>query len=316
MSVRSADGGAHDLAARLPDRLDERFEMYLRMGGRAANSVPECLTVMEHTMTARHRAGRGIASHTRRSLSERELAVLASVERYRFLTARQIEDLHSYEHASVVTGARSCRRVLERLTRHGLLWRLERRIGGINAGSASYVYTLGTLGYRVLHGQSRSGRHREPSVEFLDHTLSVAQLAGDLHRLARSAPVELIEVEPEPGCWRTFSNGLAGNQILKPDLSVVLRADEYEYGWFVEIDRATHSAAAVLRKCRLYQSYWSTGVEQDRNGLFPQVLLVAPTERRQALLARTLEQAGQLNVELFAITTTDKALATLVGEAS
>jgi hypothetical protein len=271
---------------------------------------------MENTMTAPQRAGRSIATHTRRTLSDRELAVLADVARFRFLTALQIEELHFFDHATPVTGARTARRVLDRLARGGLLWRLERRIGGIRAGSASYVYALGALGHRVLHQQSMSGRQREPSLEFLDHTLAIAQLAVDLHRLARSSPVELIEVEPEPECWRRFNAGLEGRQILKPDLSVALRAGEYEYRWFVEIDRSTHSAAAVLRKCRLYDRYWSTGIEQDRNDLFPQVLLIAPNERRQALLTRTLEQAGHLNLELFAVVTTDQAVEKLIGGAS
>ena len=64
-------------------------------------------------------------------------------------------------------------------------------------------------------------RRREPSDEFLDHTLAIAQLAVDLHSVARAGDIELIEVEPEPECWRRFTAGLEGVQILKPDLSVV-----------------------------------------------------------------------------------------------
>lgn len=267
-------------------------------------------------MTASPRAGRSKAAHARHLISERELEVLRSVERFRFLSARQIEGLVFFEHASPLTAARICRRVLERLTRGGLLRRLERRIGGVNAGSASYVYRLGAVGYRVIHEESMRGRLKEPSEESLDHTLEVAQLAVDLHCIGRGEDVELIEAEPEPGCWRGLSLGLEGTQLLKPDLSVVLRSREYEYHWFVEIDRATHSAASVVRKCQLYQRYWNSGIEQDSSGLFPQVLFITPGTRRQLLLKQKIERAARLKAELFLVCTVDKALETLTGEAS
>jgi hypothetical protein len=198
-----------------------------------------------------------------------------------------------------------------------VLWRLDRRIGGVRAGSVSFVYALGPLGYRVLRdkGGARIRRH-EPSAEFLDHTLAVAQLAVDLHRLARSGRIDLVDIEPEPDCWRKFTAGLEGVQILKPDLSVSLRATDYEYHWFVEIDLSTHSAAAVVRKCQLYNRYWSTGIEQDRSGLFPRVLFVTPNARRAGLLERAIGGARQLSAKLFAVTTTADAMECLTGAVS
>jgi hypothetical protein len=265
-------------------------------------------------MTAVQRAGIAKAAHARRLLSERELDVLRQVERMRFLTARQIESLVFHEHASPLTAARICRRVLERLTRGGMLRRLERRIGGVHAGSASYVYRLGTVGYRVLHDESLRGRLREPSEKSLAHTLEVAQVVVDLSREARSGAVELMEVEPEPDCWRRLSLGLEGSLVLKPDLAVALRSGDYEYHWFVELDRATHSAASVVRKCELYQRYWAAGAEQDARGLFPQVLFITPGARRQALLAREIGRARRLRGDLFAVCAADEAIAVLTGE--
>lgn len=264
-------------------------------------------------MTALQRAGRAKAARARGHMSERELEVLRSVERFRFLSARQIEELVFYEHASPLTGARICRRVLERLTRDDLLRRLDRRIGGLHAGSAAYVYRLGPVGHRVLHEESMPGRLREPSEESLVHALEVAQVAVDLRAEERRKEVEIVETEPEPGCWRRFSLGLEGSRLLKPDLSVVLRCGEYEYHWFVEVDRATHSAASVVRKCDLYQRYWATGIEQDRTGLFPQVLFVTPGARRKSLLERAMYQARRLHGELFAVCTADEAVAALTG---
>lgn len=281
-----------------------------------ANSVPECTAIRRNIGTASQRAGRSKAMRSKHVISERELEVLRSVERLRFLTARQIERLHFTAHASPVTAARTCRRVLERLADGGLLRRLDRRIGGIYAGSASYVYGLGTMGYRVLHGRSASHRFKEPSEESLDHTLGVAQLVVDVHAVANRDDVELLSVDPEPGCWRRFSGGLDGPQILKPDLAVSLRMTEFDYHWFVEVDRATHSAAAVVRKCKLYQRYWQAGIEQEHSGLFPRVLFVVPSVRRAQLIERSIRQAHHLNPDLFAVATGDDALQWLTGAKS
>jgi Replication-relaxation len=284
----------------------------------ACNSGDDSCALMCHNVRTPMRAGRALAAHGREHLSERELAMVTSVDRYRYLSAKQLEELHFFAHATPLTGARTCRRVLSRLTKAGILWRLERRIGGIRAGSVSYVYALTPLGYRALHDGGRTRvRRREPSAEFLDHTLAIAQLAVELHLLTRAdRDVDLLEVEPEPGCWRRFTAGLEGAQTLKPDLSVSLKVGDYEYHWFVEVDLSTHSAAAVVRKCRVYNRYWATGIEQDRSGLFPKVLLVAPIARRASLLERTIGGAPHLNVDLFAVTTTAGAMACLTGAAS
>jgi hypothetical protein len=240
---------------------------------------------------------------------------MASVERYRYLSTLQIQDLHFSEHATSLTAARTCRRALERLVALGALWRLERRIGGLRAGSASYVYALAPLGHRLLHeGESAHLRRREPSPQFVDHTLAIAQLAVDLTGLERAGRIELLSLEPEPRCWRSFAVGYEGSEVLKPDLEIALRSGGYEYRWFCEVDLATHGASAISQKCRLYQRYWESGHEQERSGLHPKVLFVAPGARRAAVLVRTIAGTGNLNRELFAVTTQDEALACLIGE--
>ena len=291
---------------------------HLQNGACGCKSGDESCAFVSHNMQAPLRGGRTPVVHGKAQLSERELAVLVSVDRYKHLSAKQIEELHFFDHATSLTGARTCRRVLARLTGAGILWRLERRIGGMRAGSVSYVYGLTPLGRRIiLRGEGARIRRREPSDEFLDHTLAIAQLAVDLYCLARSeSDIDLLEVEPEPHCWRSFTAGLEGTETLKPDLSLALKAGDYDYHWFVEVDRATHSAAAVLRKCRQYQRYWQAGIEQERSGLFPRVLFVAPTERRAGMLERAIKTARHLNHELFAVTTTGDALDFLTGVTS
>lgn len=265
-------------------------------------------------MRASQRSGRAAARRLRERLSSRELAVLKDVERFRYMSARQIEALHFFGHATALTGARACRRVLERLTVAGALVRLERRIGGVRAGSASFVYALGAMGAKILHGETGSRiRHREPSAEFLDHTLAVVQLVVDLRTMERSGDLEIVSVETEPACWRRFAAGLEGMVVLKPDLAVTLAVGDFEYHWFVEIDRATHSSSAVLRKCRVYQDYWTTGLEQSRTGLFPRVLFVTPNEKRASLLRRAIHDAARLNDDLIAVTPRSDALGVLTG---
>ena len=205
----------------------------------ACISDDDSCALLEDAMRAPTRArAAALLGATDNSSRDRELAVVASLSRYRYMSARQIEELHFFDHATPLTGARTCRRILERLTRVSVLWRLDRRIGGVRAGSASYVYALAPLGQRVLLGDEteRRVRRHEPSAEFLDHALSVAELVVELHQLNRQkGNMDLLDVAPEPDCWRKFGAGLEGVRTLKPDLSVVLQVGDYEYRWFVEI---------------------------------------------------------------------------------
>ena len=105
----------------------------------------------------------------REQLSGRDLAILGQVSDLRLMTARQIEAIHFplTEHDSARGAARARQRVLERLTRQGLLSRLERRIGGVRAGSAAFVYALGPTGQRVLMPDGARRRYYEPTERFL-----------------------------------------------------------------------------------------------------------------------------------------------------
>src|SRR5919201_2372321 len=135
-------------------------------------------------------------------LSERDLEVIRSIAEHRFLTTRQIEALHFADHATELAGARVCRRVLARLSDERLLARLERRVGGVRAGSASFVYALGPVGGRLIDGQRR--RLIEPSTTFLTHTLAVAQAHVELVEATRTGQLELLSADIEPNCWRRY----------------------------------------------------------------------------------------------------------------
>ena len=207
-----------------------------------------------------HLGSRGV-ERLRAHLSERDLKVLRSVAAHRFLTGKQIETFHFSDHATVDAGSRRCREVLARLVDRHLLARLERRVGGVRAGSASYVYALGPAGHRLME-QPRGRGSREPSSIFLHHTLVVADAHLVLLKAANAGRFELITVATEPATWRGFIGSGGGREMLKPDLYVVTAQGEFEHCWFLEIDNATESTPAVLRKCRQYEAFRRTGIEQ------------------------------------------------------
>ena len=81
---------------------------------------------------------------------------------------------------------------------------LERRVGGIRAGSAGTVWQLSAAGACLLWDET-SHRVHEPSLRFLDHCLQVA--STHLGFLARRDEVEVesVSVQVEPAACRRFS---------------------------------------------------------------------------------------------------------------
>ncbi len=251
------------------------------------------------------RVGRRQLEQLLDQLSPRDLAVLQSSRRFRLVTGDQLRRLHFRGHATPETGARVARRVLSRLAGHGLLARLERRIGGIRAGSAGHVYALSPLGHRVLGTEIRK-RTTEPSFTFVKHTLAITELSTTLIELDADNQIDLLELQPEPAAWRTHRAGLVENT-LKPDLFVKVADDEYELSWFIEIDCGTESRPTIQRKCHAYTDYRRTGTEQEDQGVFPLVLWIAPDERRCTELGQAIDSNRQIDLDLFVVTTLNKA---------
>ncbi|MBY6676253.1 replication-relaxation family protein [Rhodococcus sp. BP-332] len=146
--------------------------------------------------------------HTRRqnlagiadALSDRDWAILRSVEAHRFLTTAQITRLHFADHAEA-SGPALTRRVLGRLRGRRLLTTLERRIGGVRAGSSGLVFCVDVVGDRLLRRDTnRPSRRRfsEPSTSFLRHTLTVAETHVSLVEADRAAKCQLVRCDIEP----------------------------------------------------------------------------------------------------------------------
>jgi hypothetical protein len=257
-------------------------------------------------------SARGV-TRLRDQLSERDLAIIGQVAELRLMSARQIQAVHfaDSEHDNGAAATRARQRVLKRLCRGRLLIALERRIGGIRAGSAGLVLALGPVGQRVLAVDGPRRRSHEPTWRFVDHTLAIAQLMVDVTVAARQAVLEVLLAQAEPTSWRQFS-GLGGRRWLRPDAFVVLGVSEYELRWFIEIDRASESLPVVLRKCRLYADYYQSGKEQSAHGgVFPRICWVTPDEARAERLSQAIARDRALPDRLFVVTTAEQAVGVL-----
>lgn len=246
-------------------------------------------------------------------LAERDRAILRQVAELRLMSARQIQAVHfpAELHGSQSAATRARQRAIARLISERLLIALDRRIGGVRAGSAGLVLALGPVGQRLLSLDGPRRRRHEPGLRFVEHTLAIAQLVVEANLAARAGELELLSCEVEPASWRQFA-GLGGAVRLRPDACVALGSGGYELRWFVEIDRATESLPTLERKCQVYADYYQAGVEQAEHGVFPRVLWSVPDENRAARLRWLIARSSSLPERLFVVATSQQTLATLV----
>lgn len=248
--------------------------------------------------------GRGLAL-VRRSLSERDRAVLNDLARVRLLSVRQIQRLHVHDGSSL-TSARRTRSMLERLHALGLVTRLARRVGGVHAGSAGHVYGLNARGQRLTTGTGPAGGRRtrrpwEPSPPFVDHVLAVSELYVRLREHERAGLITQLVFEAEPTCWRRWMSVAGEPLIVKPDASVRFDSDGYEYRYFIEVDRATQSRTVIRKKGQVYVDYFHSGVEQQRHGIFPRVSFVTTDDTRRSQLVEALARLDAEDWQLFQV---------------
>lgn len=250
------------------------------------------------------------------ALAERDIEILRLVLRFRLMTANQIQRV-VFTTGSPATRARRTRSVLRRLSDHHYLIRLERRIGGIHAGSQGTVYRISGRGIGVMARIDGTARRRvggEPGQRFVAHVLAVTELAVTLQeRAATDDPIRVESFLPEPLCWRRYPAPHGGTATLRPDAYVHTADREYEHLHFVEMDMATESLPTIGRHCQAYIAYWRSGSEQQRTGTFPRVLWVVPHERRRAQIEQVLRRLPRDHQPLFAAATAEDAVALLAG---
>lgn len=212
-------------------------------------------------------------------LNERDLALVKTLAVVKVASVAQLERLH-FEAQT-----RTCRRVLQNLAERRVVARLGRTVGGVRAGSSGHVYALDVVGQSLAADVQPTppGRLRRPwtpGARFLDHALAVTDVYVSLMGLSARGAVEPMVFEMEPECWREFAP-LGAPVTLKPDafMRIGYRAGEDSY--FVEVDRRTESLRTIEAKAAVYWSYFVSGEEQERHGVFPRVLWTVPNPQRQ-----------------------------------
>lgn len=257
-------------------------------------------------MTAR--LPRGRAARLRLELEARHLAVLRSLHTFRLLTTAQVQRLHLID-GTPSSRLRRAQYLLKRLQELGLVVRLSRIIGGVRAGSSGFVYGLSALGQAVLKVSGPMGGRRrrvwETRPYFQDHMLAVAELHVRLREVERAGHVELLAFDGEPACWRYFSGTGGELVILKPDAYVQLGFKQLERSAFVEMDLATESLPTIERKCQRFITYWHSGIEQQRRGVFPLVVWLVPDEHRKQRIERSIGRLAVDASELFTVALAD-----------
>lgn len=249
-------------------------------------------------------------------LSSRDREIVELVGRFGVVSGRQVERLFFTAASEAASNARLARRSLARLTERRVLARLERRIGGVRAGSAGSVYRVGAVGDRLLRfwrGEGGRGRAaREPGRLFVRHTLAVTETYIRLREAEREGALELLAFDPEPASWRPFA-GAGGRQVLKPDVFARFGLGEYEDRYFIEIDCGTEGRGALAAKCRTYLAYFRAGVEQADQGVFPRITWITTTERRVSLIVDVCAALPVVAWPLFAVTTPERAKELFLG---
>ncbi len=254
-------------------------------------------------------------SRLARDLTGRDAAVLDSLYRLRLLTTRMIEELHFRDGAAPAANARACRRTMARLRNAKLTHPLERRIGGVRAGSAGMVWALGVAGQRLLAHGGVPRKPWTPSAAFVDHRLAISRFYCDL--VGRiDQPGRLVRFEAEPDCWRRYPGPGGATTWSKPDAFAVIRHDGYDEAFACEIDMATQSPTVIARKTDAYLDHLRSGQLQKELGVYPYVVFLAPHEDRCRRLDAVLRGVKSPDPGLFRTILQGEAAATLLGGVS
>jgi Replication-relaxation len=243
------------------------------------------------------------------TLTDRDWQIVRELHRLRTATGRQLERLLFAD----LTGAhrdRSRRRVLSRLVTAGVLCTLDRRIGGVRAGSGGLVFVLDVLGQRLAELQqqraeptTRLRRPGTPTERFLAHSLAVSERYVELVEVSRERlDLTLLRFDTEPACWWQDGQG----DWVKPDAVLELASDAVTDAWTLEVDRATESLPTLRRQFVRYLELLERG-EVGPTGVLPRVLVTVPDSRRLTAVRGLLEQLSPVASQLIHSTTAETA---------
>ena len=230
------------------------------------------------------------------TLTDHDRKLLAALKQFRFMKTNQVQRLFFPPLTSTPRAALTATtRALNRLMKCGLVNHLEKRVGGVRAGSQGLIWHITEAGIRLLmmYDGEEQGRKRieEPSTTFLRHILAVTECyiqTVSICRCENNMHLEQITIEPE--CWREYELG-AKNISLRPDLFAETISDDYRDFWFIEVDLDTESVGSIISKCKRYHEYYNSDLEQKKNGVFPVVLFIVPDEKRKKKIREAISES-------------------------
>lgn len=241
-------------------------------------------------------------------LTPRDRKILKLLRDTKSLFTYHIRRVCFTDSANPQAAARATNRNLKKLKDLGLIDALvNRRIGGVRAGSASYIWYLTEQGNRLLDmnnkypdDKPKRTRFSEPADTTLGHRMAIAECYVQLTELEMQHELTIKEVLFEPRNWHYFD--YQGKQeILKPDLTAVVSHHGYEYRFMIEMDLGTESISTVISKCIRYHKYRQTGIEQAKNDIFPMVLWITKDESRKQKLEASIKDQLKKNPNIFVV---------------
>lgn len=257
-------------------------------------------------------------------LTDRDLAILSAVHRYRLLRSTDLQQLVSGGHQGML-------RRLQLLFHHGYLDRPLAQLDWYRQGSESLVYALGQRGAREL--ARREGgtlgairfdtKNQRLSRFFLRHVLAVAEVMVAIEVACRERPdVELItkeeiasaapfstQRERLPFRWQVEVTDRKQRYRLgvEPDAVFGLRFRSLQSSratkfFFLEVDRGTMPVArkglaqsSLRRKLLAYEATWRQGIYRSRLGMGNfRVMFIVANEKRRKHLATIAPEGGNL----------------------
>ncbi len=249
-------------------------------------------------------------------LSEQDWQALSFVAASRLASGKQlVRGVWMADRETQPSQARIARRAIKRLGDWRVIDPLPgRTVGGLHGGSDTIVYGVGAAGARLLaiRGQHQA-RLGTPGARYVAHTLAATQLVVDLRTAAARGALDVIEVQQEPACWRSFLAGMGARLTCKPDLFVRVAApgSSYESHWMVELDMATEASATIRAKARRHHDYFRSGSEP----VHPRVLWAVPDTRRAEQITTALAGLPADAKRLFAVCLQAEVAGHLVSEA-
>jgi hypothetical protein len=216
-----------------------------------------------------------------------DAAVVAALSGLRFATSAQLRRL-----VAPTATDRAWQRRLRRLTTHGYVRRVQRRVGGYGAGSSPWSYALGPAVMRPLGVRPAA----LPGRAYQRHRLLTTEVVVQAVEVLRGRPGWRLDYRVEADAWERLP---AGGWV-KPDAALVARGPGIEDRYAVEVDTGTESLPAIRRKLDAYRALYAAGTLQARDGLFPRVVFVTLDARRAADLAAVIARRRE---PLYAVTT-------------